>query len=118
MRRGRRPHPELLTPREQEVLAYLRDGLTNAEIAVRLGISPDGVKYHVSEILSKLGVSSRKEAAAWQPRRRPWTVGVLAFLAARLRWIPFGTPGKIATGIAFSGLVVVAGVFIADRVQF
>jgi DNA-binding CsgD family transcriptional regulator/Tol biopolymer transport system component len=116
VRRGRPPHPELLTPREQEVLAYLRDGLTNAEIAVRLRISPDGVKYHVSEILSKLGVSSRQEAAAWQPRRS-WTAGLLAFLASRLRWVPFGTPGKIATGVALSTLVVIGGIFTADRLQ-
>src|SRR6476660_3800186 len=65
MRRGRPKHPEVLTPREQQVLAGLQDGFTNAEIAVRLGISPDGVKYHVSEILSKLGVSSRQDAVAW-----------------------------------------------------
>ncbi len=37
--------------------------LTNEEIAARLGTSLDGAKYHVSQILSRLGVSSREEAA-------------------------------------------------------
>jgi NarL family two-component system response regulator LiaR len=51
-----------LTPREQEVLALLVTGLNNAEIAARLDISPSTAKAHVSNILSKLGVSSRAEA--------------------------------------------------------
>ncbi len=59
--------PEILTPREWEVLALLREGLSNPGIADRLGISLDGAKYHVGEIISKLGVSSRYEAAQWQP---------------------------------------------------
>ncbi len=49
-RRGRPRHPDILTPREWEVLALLREGLSNPEIAERLGISRDGVKFHVSEI--------------------------------------------------------------------
>jgi len=66
-RRGRPPYPDVLTPRQWQVLALLREGLSNEQIATRLGISLDGVKFHVSEILGKLGVSSRNEAARWQP---------------------------------------------------
>jgi DNA-binding CsgD family transcriptional regulator len=62
-----------LTPREWEVLHLLRAGLTNRDIAEELGISLAGAKYHVSEIISKLGVSSREEAAAWRPRRQRLT---------------------------------------------
>ncbi|MGE0687203.1 MAG: LuxR C-terminal-related transcriptional regulator [Dehalococcoidia bacterium] len=62
MRRGRPPYPELLTPREQEVLELIAEGLTNEQIAERLGISFGGAKYHVAEILSKLAVESRHEA--------------------------------------------------------
>jgi len=71
-RRGRPRHPDILTPREWEVLALLRDKLANPQIAERLGITRDAVKYHVSEILSKLGVASREEAALWRPSERPW----------------------------------------------
>jgi DNA-binding CsgD family transcriptional regulator len=66
-RRGRPPHPDVLTPREWDVLTLVRDGLTNPQIAERLGISFDAAKYHVAEILSKLGLSTREEAAAWRP---------------------------------------------------
>ena len=74
-RRGRPPYPDVLTPRQWQVLELLRLGLTNEQIAARLGISVDGVKFHVSEILGKLGVTSRNEAARWE-RGRP--AGLLA----------------------------------------
>ena len=70
MRRGRPPYLGLLTPREQEVLSLIREGLTNEQIAERLGISESGARYHVSEILSKLGVPNRQEARLW-PEHRP-----------------------------------------------
>jgi DNA-binding NarL/FixJ family response regulator len=69
--RGRPRHPDILTPRQWEVLALLREGLSNEQIAIRLGISVDGVKFHVSEILGKLGVTSRNEAAQWQREEQP-----------------------------------------------
>jgi NarL family two-component system response regulator LiaR len=53
-----------LTRRQQEVLAPLVDGLNNVEIADRLVISRHTVRYYVSEILGKLGVSNRAEAVA------------------------------------------------------
>jgi DNA-binding NarL/FixJ family response regulator len=53
----------LLSPRENDVLAMLADGLTDREIAQALTISPRTVETHVSNILHKLGVRNRAEAA-------------------------------------------------------
>jgi DNA-binding CsgD family transcriptional regulator len=53
--------PAALTPREREVAVLISDGLTNSELARRLYISPKTAAVHVSNILRKLGVSSRTE---------------------------------------------------------
>jgi DNA-binding CsgD family transcriptional regulator len=53
-----------LTPREREVALLIADGLTNAELARRLYISPKTAAVHVSNILHKLGVSSRTQVAS------------------------------------------------------
>ncbi len=53
--------PAALTPREREVAVLIGDGLTNAELARRLYISPKTAAVHVSNILRKLGVASRTE---------------------------------------------------------
>ena len=57
-----------LTAREREVAALLADGLTNGQLAERLFISPKTAAVHVSNILAKLGLSTRAEIAAWAVR--------------------------------------------------
>jgi DNA-binding CsgD family transcriptional regulator len=106
MRRGRPPYPDTLTPREQEVLALLREGLTNEQIAERLGISFAGAKYHVSEILSKLYVSSREEAALWRPRERVFGLAFLGALFKKLR--PGGIMHLTAKAVLVASLSIVA----------
>jgi two-component system, NarL family, response regulator YdfI len=56
--------PEPLTPRELEILGLLAGGDSNKTIAARLDISVHTVKFHISSILAKLGVTSRTEAVA------------------------------------------------------
>ena len=51
-----------LTSREAEVLHLLLDGLSNKEIAARLGVEPQAAKNHVHSILQKLGLPSRRAA--------------------------------------------------------
>lgn len=68
-RRATREHPAGLTEREQDVLALLCRGCTNADIAGELVISVKTAGHHVSALLAKLGVASRQEAAAEALRR-------------------------------------------------
>ena len=85
-----------LTGREREVLDLVRVGLTNEEIANRLGITVSGAKYHVSQILSKLGVATREEAAAWPAgTRRGW-------------WARWPLWAKIAAASAASTVTLIA----------
>jgi DNA-binding NarL/FixJ family response regulator len=58
----------LLTTREREVLELLEQGLSNRAIGERLRIKLKTVEYHVRNVLSKLGLQSRAEAAAFAVR--------------------------------------------------
>lgn len=60
-----------LSEREIEVLGLLAQGLANKQIAAALGVSEHTVKFHVSSIYTKLGVTNRTEAAR-QGVRRGW----------------------------------------------
>ena len=55
---------EALTPREREILVMLTEGKTNKEIANQLSLSEGTVRFHVSNILSKMGVNNRTEAVS------------------------------------------------------
>jgi DNA-binding CsgD family transcriptional regulator len=96
---GRRKHPEPLTPAEQRVLDEIRAGGTNAEIAVRLGLSVNTVKYHVANMFSKLDLSDRQQLASWSPVS-PWR--------SHLSWV-------LAGGATFAAAVAVIVVVLAAR---
>ena len=108
--RGRPPHPDILTPAEWRVLEEVRAGGTNAEIAIKLGISPYTVKYHVSNILGKLELRNRRQIATWQPERQP--VRLPQLVGARLRAFlaPLALLPKPLLGVAAATVVTLAAI--------
>jgi len=64
------PEPSQPTDREMEILALVSEGLTNAQIAQRLRVSDNTVKFHLQNVYLKLGVRNRTEAATWYLRQR------------------------------------------------
>ncbi len=66
---GKKSERDVLTEREHEVLVLIADGATNTEIAVKLVVSENTARNHVSHILGKLGFSRRSEAAAYAVKK-------------------------------------------------
>jgi DNA-binding NarL/FixJ family response regulator len=62
------PLPEALTPQELHLIQHLADGLSNKAIALAMAVSENTVKYHLKNILQKLGVHNRTEVAAYAIR--------------------------------------------------
>lgn len=60
---------DALSPREREVLDQVSQGLTNREVAERLYISENTVKYHMKNILDKLHLRNRSQVIAWAARQ-------------------------------------------------
>ncbi|HET6762420.1 MAG TPA: response regulator transcription factor, partial [Longimicrobiaceae bacterium] len=60
--------PSQLTDREREILALVSEGLTNAQIAARLRVSDNTVKFHLQNVYLKLKLNNRTEAAAYYLR--------------------------------------------------
>ncbi|WP_337266169.1 response regulator transcription factor [Oryzifoliimicrobium ureilyticus] len=67
---GQPSKKDALTPREREVMDLVAEGLSNKHIGLRLDLQEKTVKHHMTQILTKLGVSNRTEAAlVWHGRR-------------------------------------------------
>lgn len=73
--RGRPAYPDVLTLAEWRVAEDVRHGMTNRVIAERQGVSLNAVKFHVANVLSKLGMSSRAELRRWDGVRRDSPLG-------------------------------------------
>ena len=69
MPRGRPPSPDILTPRETEVVSLAANGLTNAAIATRLGISEQGVRYHLNQVYARRELATRGDLIDWANSR-------------------------------------------------
>ena len=65
VRQSPRPTEPTLSAREREVALLIAEGLTNRQVAQRLVLSPRTVETHVARIMSRLGVDSRAQIAAW-----------------------------------------------------
>lgn len=88
------------------MLDLIRTGLTNAEIAVRLGLSINTVKYHVTNLHAKANSDSREALRAWQPsraRRNP--LGLLSPLLPGLKWL---AAAAVVTGIGIAVAATIA----------
>ena len=69
--RRRAPEPGAdLTERESQVLRLVSDGLSNKQIALRLGITEGTVKAHLGSVFQRIGVTDRTQAALWARDRR------------------------------------------------
>jgi len=102
-----------VTPRQREVARLIAEGCTNEQIAEQLGVSLAGAKYHVAELIGRLGVESREQVAVWyraEPQRTEggWRERLRAF---------FGLP-VVAVGLGgavVGAVVVVAVMSVMDR---
>ncbi len=101
-----RPRDGGWTAREREVLDLIAAGRTNIEIAAELGISFSTAKWHVSELISRVGVDSREEVAAYWNHERRWTVR--SARAARALISPTAVKVAAATVVLALGAGVVA----------
>ncbi|MCW0047680.1 LuxR C-terminal-related transcriptional regulator [Brevundimonas sp. BT-123] len=95
--RGRPAHPDVLTLAEWRVAEDVRHGMTNRVIAERQGVSLNAVKFHVANVLSKLGLASRVELKRWDGIRRDSALGRCP--ASAPGSAPLGDIGQIARSV-------------------
>lgn len=97
--RGRPAHPDALTPAEWRVAEGVRHGMTNRTIAERLAVSSDAVKFHVTNILGKLGMSHRSELRGWNGVRADSNLAKQANHGWILPTLALGPLGQIARSV-------------------
>ncbi len=102
------------SPRQKEVLDLLAKGRTNREIAEELGVSLDGAKWHVSEVITKLDVDTREEAAEWWRQQKGLRARMRVLTRTGLR--PALTPVALRWAGGVAGAVLLAGIVAAVAV--
>ena len=95
-RRGRPPHDDQLTPGEWRIADAVRHGMGNADIARRRGISRDAVKFHLGNILGKLGLDDRAGLRHWPGRPK----GSVTREEISMTQTGFGALGQISRSVA------------------
>jgi DNA-binding CsgD family transcriptional regulator len=92
-----------LSDRQRDVLRLIAAGATNGEIAEKLGLTLAGAKWNVSEILTKLGLDSREQAAEYY-RWRSRSSRFLRAIAGALTWklVAGGAAAAVVAGAAFA----------------
>lgn len=95
------------------MLEELRRGGTNAEIAVRLGLSPETVKTHIASMLGKLDLADRHELAAWTPAPERDSLGARLALPTAFGSLTRPLPWVGAGAAALAGVAVLVVVLVA-----
>jgi DNA-binding CsgD family transcriptional regulator/catechol 2,3-dioxygenase-like lactoylglutathione lyase family enzyme len=95
-RRGRPPHEDVLTLAEWQVVEWVRHGLTNRRIATQRGTSTEAAKYHVANVLQKLGFANRRELRQWDGVRRG---SPLHGRERKMEEVELGPVGQIARSV-------------------
>jgi len=103
---------EALSERQRRVLEGVAAGKSNGVIAGELGITLDGVKWHVSELLGETGLASRQELAEWYRRQTPARAAP-AFLPMRLLAHPLAGPAVRVTVVLVLAAAIATGITIA-----
>ncbi|HEX5478516.1 MAG TPA: LuxR C-terminal-related transcriptional regulator [Dehalococcoidia bacterium] len=97
--------PEQLSERRKRILDGIVEGKSNPVLAEELGLTLDGIKWHVSEMLGELGLSTRQELAGWwreERRKSAPIVTPIGHVRAMLRW---------GTRVALAGVITGTAVF-------
>jgi DNA-binding CsgD family transcriptional regulator/catechol 2,3-dioxygenase-like lactoylglutathione lyase family enzyme len=99
--RGRPRHDDVLTPAEWRVVEAVRHGMSNPLIAQRQGVSVDAVKFHLSNAMAKLGMTSRRQLRRWTGVNRSSALNPSSEKEALVPTeLQLGTIGQIARSVS------------------
>ena len=98
-KRGRPPHDDVLTPAEWRIADAIRHGMSNASIARRRAISRDAVKFHLANILGKLGLADRQSLKHWPGRPKSGGAASRETSMQTSAGQSFGAIGQIARSV-------------------